>query len=243
MKIKKIGEKDGVTKILIKEADTAIVNAIRRTIMNNVPILAVSDITIYQNTSVFFDEFLASRLGSLPIKTDKTYKKGDKIKLTLEKEGPGIVYSSDIKSADPAAVVAEKNIPIIKLGEKQKIKLEMEAEMNTGKEHAKWQPAIVSYSQLPIIEAKTTSLKKIETAFKNAVIENKAGKLVLDPYECDPQRALDEAGDGKISFDKNSFILYVESHGGLKTKQILEEAINVLIEKNNELKEALKKAK
>jgi DNA-directed RNA polymerase alpha subunit len=63
-------------------------NALRRTIMVDVPCLAIEEVNFYENTGIIFDEMLANRLGLLPIKTDtKSYKKGDKVKLVLEKEG------------------------------------------------------------------------------------------------------------------------------------------------------------
>ena len=100
MDVKKISEKGSSTKILVKGIDAVLMNSIRRTIMSNVPVLAVEDVYIYDNASVVFDEFLAHRLAMIPIKSDdpKAYKAGDKIKLMLDKEGPCTVYSGDIQS-------------------------------------------------------------------------------------------------------------------------------------------------
>ena len=151
--IKKISEKGSTEKFLVKGASIALMNSIRRSILEDVPCLAIEDVTIYENDSVMFDEFLAHRLGMLPVKTDfKGYKKGDTVKLVLEKEGPCTVYSKDIKSTDPKIEVLDKNIPITRLSKGQKLKIEMNAVAMTGKEHAKWQPAVVGYREVPSLQ-------------------------------------------------------------------------------------------
>ncbi len=144
--VKKTGEEKGLISFSLKGVGPAFANAIRRTVMQGVPCFAIEDVSIYKNDSVMFDEFLAQRLGMLPLKSDaKGYKIGDSVKLVLEKEGPGTVYSKGIKSTDPKVEVSNKKIPLTKLGKDQKIKLEMKAVMHSGKEHAKWQPAVISF--------------------------------------------------------------------------------------------------
>ena len=98
---KLVESKHGVDKLLLKNIDVTLLNSVRRVIMNAVPVLAVQDVNVYENTSVMFDEMLAHRLGLIPLQTDKSYAKGDKVKLSLDKEGPGTVYSGDMKSSDP----------------------------------------------------------------------------------------------------------------------------------------------
>ena len=49
MDVKKISEKGSVTKILVKGVDAVLMNSIRRTIMNNVSVLAIEDVYIYDN--------------------------------------------------------------------------------------------------------------------------------------------------------------------------------------------------
>ena len=124
MEVKVLSESGNTVKLLLKGMDHSFVNALRRQIMSGIPVLAVEDVHIYENNSVMLDEMLAHRLGLIPLKMDsKRYKEGDKVKLVLEKEGPGMVYSRDVKSTDPKIEVAETTIPIAKLSEKHKIKL------------------------------------------------------------------------------------------------------------------------
>ena len=126
--------------------------------LSEVPVLAIDDVTIYENGSALYDEIVAHRIGLVPIKTDlRTFKLPDKwtckgkgcpkcqVSFTLVKKGPCTVYSGDLKSNDPKTTVTDTNIPITKLLENQKVKIEAIAMLGKGKEHAKWQTGVISY--------------------------------------------------------------------------------------------------
>ena len=119
-------------------------NAIRRIMISEVPTYAIEDVYIYENSSSMDDEILAHRLGLIPIK-GKPLLENEIITFTLEKEGPCTVYSSDLESEN--GEVAFKNIPIIRLGKGQRIKIVCEAVPGIGKVHAKWQPCNAVYKQ------------------------------------------------------------------------------------------------
>ncbi len=248
MDVKKVSDKGGITKILVKGTDHVFMNSIRRAAMNSVPVFAIEDVTFYDNSSILFDEYLAHRLGLLPIKTDpKKFKLGDKVKFTLDKEGPGTIYSKDIKTTDPVIDIIEKEIPVAKLKKGQRIRLEATAIMGVGKEHAKWQPAIISYNQLPVITVgKDCNLCKdcVENCSKGA-LEIKANKVVLkDPLQCNlcgKCKDICKTGAFKLEYDTSSYILAVESHGSLGTQDVLLGAVNALAGKNKEFMEKIKK--
>lgn len=248
--VKKLEDKANMASYLITDASPAFINAIRRSIMLHVPCLAVEDISIYENDSVLFDEMLAHRLGLLPIKTDvKTYKQGDKVKLVLEKEGPCTVYSRDIKSTDPKIEVSDKNIPITKLSKDQKLRVEMQAEMNTGQEHVKWQPSTIGYREVPSLK----TLKECD-ACGNCVkecplkiLEVKGKKIVLtDPEKCSLCGSCTDACEKdalELEFDSSTYIFTIEPLTGLTNKEAVTAAANELLQKSKEFAKELKKVK
>ncbi len=226
MEVKVLSESGNTVKLLLKGMDHSFVNALRRQIMSGIPVLAVEDVHIYENNSVMLDEMLAHRLGLIPLKMDsKRYKEGDKVKLVLEKEGPGMVYSRDVKSTDPKIEVAETTIPIAKLSEGQKIKLEMDALVGTGKQHSKWQPAIAAYTEMPLVKGEKHRPSKSE------ILET-----VVDDLHRD---VLIEKGQ-KVEYDPATFVFMVESHGNLEPKELFFAAAEGLKGKLEELRKELK---
>src|SRR3989338_10716168 len=251
MDIKILDTKENQVKFLVKGTNPAFANALRRTMMAGLNILALEDVHFYQNTSVMFDEMLAHRLAMIPLKMDsKKYKAGEKVKMILEKEGPCTVYSKDIKSTDPKIDVIDKKIPIVKLKKGKKIKIEMEAVVGKGKAHAKWQPAVISYYEVPEVSFNMKLIKdakKFVESCPPGVLELKAGKIVLKeqvPSNIDLlTKCRDIAPDGavELNFDTNSFVVVVENHGNMKVSEILSEALDSLKERSKEFKRELKK--
>lgn len=243
MNIKKISEKNNVTKFLVKGTNAAFINSLRRAVMEDTPTLAIEDVTIHENSSALVDEFLAHRLALLPVKTDlKTYKKGDKVKFVLDKEGPATVYSKDMKCTDPKIEISSKKIPLTKLKKDQRIKLEAVALMGTGKEHAKWQPAIISYNQLPVIsnEKECDLCKECAEACSKKLLEVKARKIVLTEETlcdlCGECRDACKKNALKLEYSNSEFVLTVEPTQGLSAEEVLEAGVEALKEKVKEMK-------
>ncbi|MEM4256890.1 MAG: DNA-directed RNA polymerase subunit D [Candidatus Diapherotrites archaeon] len=229
MDVKVLEEKNDTLKLLFKDTNPETMNAIRRHIMNAIPVFAIEDVHIYENTGVMFDEMLAHRLGLIPLKMDSAdYKEGEKVKMILEKEGPCVVYSKDIKSTDPTIEPAFMNIPITKLEEGQKIKLEMDAITGTGKQHSKFQPALVTYQEIPIVVSEKGGKDKSYKADMIELLINKGiGSIKLKQGE-------------RLEYDNTSFIMTIESFGNLSPKLLLEKSIEILTQKLGEFRRELK---
>jgi DNA-directed RNA polymerase subunit D len=145
MKVSVIENSPKVMRVDISGISYAYANSIRRIAITEVGCFAVDNVTFYENSSAMFDEYVAHRIGLVPITTPKDYDEKDEIVFSLEAEGPGIVYSKEMKSSDKSVKVANENIPIIKLAEGQRIRVDGKAVVGTGKRSAKFQPGIVSY--------------------------------------------------------------------------------------------------
>jgi DNA-directed RNA polymerase subunit D len=248
MDIKKVYENGTITKYLVKGTSAAFMNSIRRTAITNVACLAIDEVTFYDNDSPVFDEMLTNRLGLLPIKTDlKTYKENDTVKLILEKEGPGIVTSKDIKCTDPKIEIADKKIYITKLPENGKIKLEMKAVMQNGLNHAKHQPGIISYNEVVTIDNNTVpkDTKDLMKELPTGSVELKAGKLFfMDPYNTkfhnQPINILEKHGV-EVIYSDNEFVLNVETTGQLTKEEIIVKSLESLNNGFEELKKEIAK--
>jgi len=143
LKIGKIHEKK--IEFTVSGISTGLANSIRRYCMVRVPILAIDNVIFYENSSPVFDDYLAHRLGLMPVITPSKLPKKTEVTFTLNETGPKIVYSGNLKSTDKEIKIAKDNIPIISLSQGQNIKLEGTTRLGMGTEHAKFQAGVVSY--------------------------------------------------------------------------------------------------
>lgn len=137
MDIEVLEQRNNVLKILVKDIPLHVINSIRRTIIAEVPTMAIDYVVFIVNSSVFYDEYLAHRLGLIPLTSKEALHKykspeecaeaGEKgifsedcfVKLELEGSGePGKIitlYSGDLKTSDPDVIPVYDKIPIVAL--------------------------------------------------------------------------------------------------------------------------------
>ncbi len=70
MKVTVLSINEDTIKFSVDGIDNAFANALRRTMVSEVPTMAIEDLFYYDNTSVVPDEVLAHRIGMVPLKTD-----------------------------------------------------------------------------------------------------------------------------------------------------------------------------
>ena len=64
----------GKLSFIVKDTDPAFANALRRIMTEEVPVMAIEDIEIKDNSSILYDEMIAHRLGLIQLTTDlKSY--------------------------------------------------------------------------------------------------------------------------------------------------------------------------
>src|SRR5438093_11166616 len=166
MDIKVLNREQDTLRFVLSDVSPAFANAIRRIILAEVPVMAIDDVMILENSSVMYDEILAHRLGLIPVTTDQTYNLPEdctckselgcekcraSFSLEIEASDPvEVVYSSHLKPDNPDVRPVSEKIPIVKLAQGQKVKLEAFARLGKGRTHAKWQPvsaATYSYDE------------------------------------------------------------------------------------------------
>ena len=272
MEIKVVEDKENIFRFLLQGTNHAYANALRRTMLAEVPVMAIEDVIILENTSVLYDETIAHRLGLIPLKTDldayvlpeecdcKSELGCSKCRasLTLEIEAsdePMIVYSSHLKPESDVTPISG-NIPIVKLGARQKLRLEAYARLGRGIEHAKWQPvSACAYKYLPSVTLNPDNLANPEEVIQVCPTEvfahDPESKIVVrDEMACtlcmdcvhkaapvDPKKSFPI----KIEGDETAFIFYVESTGAVPPKRIIHEASSILDKKASGLTELLRK--
>lgn len=132
-------------EFIAKGVDTTFANVVRRYALSRIPVLAIDSITFYDNSTAFWDEYIAHRLGLFPITTPANLPESTEVIFSLDAEGPKKVYASDMTSSDKEIAVAKGNIPLVTLGANQHLRLEAKAILGTAQKHAKFQAGIMSY--------------------------------------------------------------------------------------------------
>ena len=257
---------DAKILLVLRGVPAAFVNALRRIIISEVPVMAVDDVVIIENSSSMYDEILAHRLGLIPIKTDldsyvlpkdcscKSELGCPKCRATLTldvkaTDGIRTVYSSELKSEDPEISPVSGDIPLLKLASDQKVKLECYAKLGIGKDYAKWQPISACtyryYPKISINEDICDACGKCVEACPKKILYTKGKKIQIENAlrcdicgECIKQCPKDKAGID-IRPEENVFIFYVESTGSLSPERLLTEAATILKKKSDNFIELL----
>jgi DNA-directed RNA polymerase subunit D len=256
-------KKTGRITFLIKGINAAFANAMRRNMIDTVPVMAIEEIEFRKNSSALYDEIVAHRLGLLPLKTDlKSYIlpakckcKGEgcnrcQLKLTLKVKGPGIVYASDIKSKDPKVKPVYPEMPIAKLLKGQEIELEATATLGQGKEHMKWSPGLIWYKHKPEITIDDKKITNAEACAQSCpvhVYEAHGEKLKINKenqMKCHLCKACADISKNAITIENspNEFIFNIEPWGQLSVSEMAVKAAEMFTETLEELDEELKKA-
>jgi len=70
VKIEILEKNDTNLRIVVKDADVPLMNALRRIALAEVPCMAIEEVVMIENSSILQDEIIAHRLGLTPLKTD-----------------------------------------------------------------------------------------------------------------------------------------------------------------------------
>lgn len=157
-------DKDHVDLVL-KNVDLSVANSVRRTMLAEVPTLAIDLVEIDINTTVLADEFISHRLGLIPLNSEgidelsysrdctcDQYCNKCSVKLELSARGDTDstinVYASHLakfengsRLGDPVIRDIHGRGPIIcKLRRQQELRVTCIAKKGIAKEHAKWSP-------------------------------------------------------------------------------------------------------
>ena len=252
-------------KLIFTETDPAVVNAIRRTMMADVPKMAIEDVEFhmgaitdeggkeFESISPLFDEIVAHRIGLLPIPTDleafvfkeKCTCNGEgcpscTIMYSINKKGPCTVYSGDLEPlGDAKFKIKDDLIPIIKLAENQAMLAYANAQLSTGKDHAKFSPVCgIGYkfaAKVTLDAAKCDHDELCMSVCPKEVFAKEGKKIVVAHQErCNLCMACVDACElkcVKVEENQHRIIFQYETDGSLTAKSLLLFTLKMLEEK------------
>ena len=260
MKIRVLNKTDSELKFLLEDSNPQFANALRRIMISEIPILAIDTVDFSLNGSVLYNEVIAHRLGLIPLTFDpknfhfKSEHEDGKtcsmceVVFALNKKGPTMVYSKDLKSSNPEVKPFYDDILIDELFEDQKLKLEAAASLGIAKNHARYQAALAFYRYFPVAKLKgklDNAEEAVKVCPKNALKIN--GEKVDVTLDCDMCRECMKVAKPKglleITGDNTKFLFNVESVSALKSEDIVFTSVSILKEKVKDFGKEVRKLK
>jgi DNA-directed RNA polymerase subunit D len=244
LKVELIELREDRIRFLLSGVTAAFANGLRRACMSEVPTLAIDEISLYDNTSVLFDEQIGLRIGMIPLQAEDLDLfsepeecqcggegcPGCRVDFMLSVEGPGMVYSGDLQFTDPGLRPAFDKIPIVVLGDGEKLVIEGYATKHAGREHTKWQSGtLCGYKNLPAIEISecTGCGKCVEVCPRNVLVSEDGRAKATNILECSLCKLCIEecdAGAIKVTPVKDSFVISIETSGCMPAKELVARA-------------------
>ncbi len=248
--VKIIEKTDLYLRAIVDGVTPPLINSLRRVLISEVPVLAIDDVIILDNTSVLYDEVLAHRLAMIPIKTD--LKKLPKIEeceqelvdpslcqvrfeLNVEAKEPMVVYSRDLRSDDPEVRPVYEDIPIVKLVPGQKIVLEAYAKLGRARNHAKWQAGLAAYYYYPRVSVVGKAVDRcrvcLEVCDGAMEIKDDGSILINDVLKCsfNKWKTCEQVCPViKVDWDENKYVFWAESFGNMPIDDMVREGFRIL---------------
>ncbi|ORD97037.1 RPAC1 [Hepatospora eriocheir] len=150
-----IKKEDNYLEFDIKNCHTSVVNTLRRIILTEIPTIAFHLVTITENNTIFTDEYLAHRIGLIPIRKLSDEVEISNLKYNLkcfnDTNKNMNVYSNSIYGDDRIEI--KRNVLIAKLAPGNSINMTIQLATGIGKDHAKWSPvSMCTFRLMPKIE-------------------------------------------------------------------------------------------
>lgn len=123
--------------------DLALANALRRVMIAEVDTWAIEYVDFVRNTTVLNNNFIAHRLGLIPLSNPTIKPDTDTVELQFDMtagEDPVVWNSGLLKSDHDDIFPVIDDIPIVKAARGQKLKFTAHAKQGIGLDHSKWSP-------------------------------------------------------------------------------------------------------
>ncbi len=269
MSLKILKAEDRFIRFTIDGITTPVANALRRTLLDDIPKLAIDRVifhhgqirdregNVYDSSLPLFDEIVAHRLSLVPLVTDPKMNFREEcvcegkgcplctMSYSINKIGPSVVTSADLQPmGNPELVPSDPDIPIVKLGPKQAILVTGEAVMGRGKTHTKWQVTSgVFYKyhrEFVVTKAEFEKWASIKEKCPQSVLSEDSRTIrFTDDNSCKAVRQLLDYPSVKMVEDDTQFVFQFETDGSYKAIEVLEYALKRLPQRLNTLLESL----
>ena len=233
---------DRSARFVARGLTPAFANGIRRAMIADVPTLSIDDVRVIENSSVLFDEVIGLRLGLVPLTSPVgEFEPGESVTLSLDVEGPGTAYSGDLVSSDDLVQPAEENVPIIELKEGQRLAVEVEAVLGSGRDHAKHQGGVsVGYRYLQTVEVgdELDDYEERAPQIVRGVIEEDGELVPAEEFGNDLTNRYPDR-EVEVRDVEDAFVFHVETDGSFPVDELVTAATRSIHDRADALEQAV----
>jgi len=115
------------------------VNALRRCTQRDVSSLAVEDVVVHENSTCFWDEYIAHRIGLMPIAGEG---EGGTLDLDVTNTGPTTLAVDSTSLVGDGSCAVAGAVPIVLLGRGDALRLTVRTGRGSGARHARFIPCV-----------------------------------------------------------------------------------------------------
>jgi DNA-directed RNA polymerase II subunit RPB3 len=168
---------------VVENIDLSIANALRRVIKSDIPTVAIDIVEFEENTTKLENEFIAHRLGLIPIESTHVNKLNNTKECTCEQyclscsvvfyldvectdDTTKNVTSKDLVTTDKRFKPVDPGILIVKLGKFQRLKIKCIAIKGIAKENTKWDPVCAIQFKYDLDNIQQSTNKKFYFEFE-----------------------------------------------------------------------------
>lgn len=140
-------DRDNLT-FTLEGVSISLANALRRVLISEIPCWAIEAVQFKKNTTVLPDEFIAHRLGLIPLISAELNPDVEISFIFEQRAGTDKVtwYSDQLKcNKNQLVVPAISGIPLVKATKGQELVFYAIAKVGIGRTHSKWSPVSTCY--------------------------------------------------------------------------------------------------
>jgi DNA-directed RNA polymerase alpha subunit len=228
-------------KMVIEDASTAYMNALRRIMMSDIPTPSIYQIDLQHNTTDFVPEILAHQLSMLTIRMPDTI---DTVGFALDITNTGStirkLYARDLVPDDQRVTLVNPDTLLGYISEGQRICLFATTKWGTAREHARWTHCHCTFAPVPEVavsqdrQLDAVGREQMSAICPRGVFDIEDGWVRAPRSEqctfCDECAAINQrlGVAVEVRTKQQSFTFEIESYGTFTVSDIITRATKLL---------------
>ncbi|PPS01012.1 hypothetical protein GOBAR_AA19658 [Gossypium barbadense] len=221
--------KDDYAKFELRDTDASMANALRRVMISEVPTIAIDLVEIEVNSSVLNDEFIAHRLGLIPLTSERAMS----MRFSRDCDacdGDGQCEFCSVEFHLRAKCISDQTLDVTSKDLYSSDHTVVPVDFTDNAGYDSTEPSLTLEEKLSFVESSPTKVFDIDPNTQQVVVVDPEA-YTYDDEVLKKAEAMGKPGLVEIYAKEDSFIFTVESTGAIKASQLVLNAIEILKQK------------